>query len=138
MSVALPLIPVWVFVSLDRWDALLWWSFPLGGLLGLSLHLANQAPDVAAEADIHGFAHQLGPVRARYLGILLFVMAVVVAAMVLLVDGSPWHAAAVAATGAVGAAVSVRATQLFGRDGLFGVLAIATAAIAVVFVSAAG
>lgn len=138
MSLALPLIPVWIFVALDRWDALLWWSLPLGWLLGLSLHLVNQAPDIAAEADIRGFAHRLGPGRSKNLGLRLFIVAFCAAAIVLFVDGSPWHAAVVAAAGALGAAVSRRATELFGRDGLFGVLAAASAALAVAFVSAAG
>ena len=48
-SIAVPLIPVWVWVSLGRWDGLLWWSFPLGALLGMALHFANQAPDTESD-----------------------------------------------------------------------------------------
>ena len=54
-SIAFPLVPVWVSVALDSWDAILWWVFPLGFALGFAIHLANQAPDVGAgETGLRG------------------------------------------------------------------------------------
>jgi 4-hydroxybenzoate polyprenyltransferase len=60
--VAIPTLPLWVYVTLDAWEPVLWWLLPLGGLIGLAIHLANTLPDIEsdAEAGIRGFAHALG------------------------------------------------------------------------------
>lgn len=60
--VAMPVLPLWVWVSLGAWDAALWWLLPLGALVGLALHLANTLPDLRsdAEAGVYGLAHRLG------------------------------------------------------------------------------
>jgi len=60
--IAIPTLPAWVFVSLDRWQPELWLLLPLGSLLGLSIHLANTIPDVDADAEqgVRGLAHRLG------------------------------------------------------------------------------
>ena len=60
--IAIPTLPLWVWVSLDRWDAALWWIIPLGALIGLSLHLANTLPDIESDAahGVRGLAHRLG------------------------------------------------------------------------------
>src|SRR5690606_8208932 len=51
-SIALPLVPIWVHTATEAWRASLWWAVPLGAILGLALHLANQAPDlVGGEHD---------------------------------------------------------------------------------------
>jgi 4-hydroxybenzoate polyprenyltransferase len=65
--VAIPTLPLWVWVSVDRWDNALWWLLPLGALIGLSLHLANTLPDIEDDAQhgVHGLAHTLGAHAAR-------------------------------------------------------------------------
>ena len=61
-AVALPLVPVWVWTAVDRFTPLLHWVWPLGMLLGLSLHLANALTDWEADsaAGVRGAAQRLG------------------------------------------------------------------------------
>jgi 4-hydroxybenzoate polyprenyltransferase len=64
--VAIPTLPLWVWVSLGEWDHVLWWLLPLGALLGLALHLANTLPDIEDDAayGVRGLAHRLGARRS--------------------------------------------------------------------------
>ncbi len=137
-AVAFPLIPAWVYTAADAWDAMLWWAFPLGGLLALSLYFANQAPGAEDEAalGVSGLAQGLGERRARAWALGLFGLAASGAVMVLLFVSA---GAAVLAASAAGltALVAPRASLVFGRDGMFGVLAVGAAALALVFLSAA-
>ncbi len=135
-AIALPLIPVWVFLALDRWEPLLWFAFPLGGLIGLALHLANQAPDVPGEPNVRGLAHRLGTERAANLSLGIFGLAGMFAVVVLLFAGGAMQALLTAATVLIAGVMSRRAVAAFGPDGLFGLLAASSAAIAVLFVSA--
>jgi 4-hydroxybenzoate polyprenyltransferase len=75
--IAIPVLPLWVWASLDEWQPVLWWLLPLGALLGLALHLANTLPDIESDAahGIDGFAHLLGSVRTRYVAWLSFAAA---------------------------------------------------------------
>ena len=136
-AIAFPLVPVWVFTALDRWDALLWWALLLGPLLGLALHLANQAPDVPRETHVRGLAHRLGTERSANLSLGLVGLAGAVAALVLLVAGEGSAALISAATVLIAGVLAKRATVTFGPDGLFGLLAASSAVLAVAFVSAA-
>lgn len=136
-SVAFPLVPVWVYLATDSWRPLLWWAVPLGAMLGLALHLANQVPDVLADrrAGVRGVAQELGDRRAQALAIGLFGGAGAIAVGVLVFESS--GRAALAATDVLFAALMApRATRYFGRDGLFGLLCAATAVLAVLFLSA--
>lgn len=136
-SVAFPLAPVWVYLATDAWRPLLWWVFPLGAVLGLALYLANQAPDIAVDrrAGVNGAAQSLGAARARATAVGLFGGAGALAVGVLAFESS--GLAALAATDVLFAAsMAPRATAYFGRDGFFGLLAAATAVLAVVFLSA--
>ena len=136
-SVAFPLLPVWVYLAADAWRPVLWWVLPLGAVLGLALHLANQAPDVAADrsAGVRGAAQTLGGARAQGLAIALFGASGAIAVAVLAFESS--GRAALAATDVLFAALMApRATRHFGRDGLFGLLCAATSVLAVVFLSA--
>lgn len=65
--IALPLLPLWVWIALDRYSAGLLWEYPLGILIGLSLYLGNTAPDIADDlaGGVRGAAHRLGPRRAQ-------------------------------------------------------------------------
>ncbi len=136
-AIAFPLIPIWVFTALDEWDDLLWWVLVLGPLLGLALHLANQAPDVPKEKHIGGLAHGLGTERSANLALGLVGLSGMLAAGVLLVSGEPTQALLAAATVLIAGVLAKRAVRTFGPDGLFGLLASTSAVLAVAFVSAA-
>ncbi len=132
-AVALPLVPVWVFVASEAWRPLLWWSFPLGALLGLALNLANEAPDVAHDHR-RGLPGRLGEQRSRVVAVVLFgVVAGLLAALLVTLSLPPGLGALVIGGAAV--AVSPWSTRFLGRDGLFGLLAAASAALAVLFFS---
>lgn len=64
--VALPLVPVWVWISLARFQPLLLYLYPLGALMALSVHLAQSLPDVEGDrsAGSWGLAARLGRDRA--------------------------------------------------------------------------
>lgn len=136
-AVALPLIPAWVYVSLDAWDALLWWVFPLGVALGFALHLANQSPDVEGDrkAGVVGAAQRIGGRRSTALAIAIFGV-VASAAVVVLLFESPGRALFAAINCAIVLMLVPRAQLFFGRDGLFGLLSAASAVLAIVFLSA--
>jgi 4-hydroxybenzoate polyprenyltransferase len=135
-AIAFPLIPVWVFLAFDRWDGLLWWAFPLGAILGLALHLANQAADVPKESHIRGLAHRLGTERAANLSLGLVGVAGIIAFVVLLFASAAAQAILVAGAVMLAGVMARRAVRLFGADGLFGLLASTSAVIAVSFISA--
>ncbi len=44
-SLAFALLPIWVYDALDRFDDVLWWSFPVGFAGGLAFYLAYKLPD---------------------------------------------------------------------------------------------
>ena len=60
--IAIPTMPIWVWLTLGVWGPVLWWLLPLGGLIGLALHVANTLPDIDADVahGIAGLAHRLG------------------------------------------------------------------------------
>lgn len=67
--IAIPTLPLWVWVTLDEWRPVLMWLLPLGMLIGLALHLANTVPDLDADRaqGIEGMAHRLGAGRSMAL-----------------------------------------------------------------------
>lgn len=85
--VAIPTLPVWVWVTLDAWSPVLWWLWPLGALLGVSLHLANTLPDIDADAahGVRGMAHRLGARGSMLAGWLSFAIALAASAIL-----APW------------------------------------------------
>jgi 4-hydroxybenzoate polyprenyltransferase len=82
--IAIPVLPFWIWATLDEWDGVLWWLAPLGALIGLSLHLANTLPDVADDAahGVRGLAHALGARNARITCWAAFGAALALAAMI--------------------------------------------------------
>lgn len=60
--IALPLLPLWVWVALGRFHPLLLALIPLGCLIGLSLHLANSLTDFESDAlgGSRGLVQRLG------------------------------------------------------------------------------
>jgi 4-hydroxybenzoate polyprenyltransferase len=136
-SLALPLIPAWVWVAARVWDGFLWWAFPLGMLLGFALHLANQAPDTGADAalGVDSAVQRLGALRSARLATASFGLAASLGVIAVWSRSQP-VALTVAAAAAAAVAFTPWATRLFGRDGHGGLLAVASAAIAVAFLSA--
>lgn len=63
---ALPLVPVWVWISLARFQPLLLVLYPLGALMTLAVHLAQSLPDVERDraGGSLGLAARLGRSRA--------------------------------------------------------------------------
>lgn len=97
--VAIPVLPMWVYVSLDAWDGVLWWLLPLGGLIGLSMHLANTLPDIEADAraGVRGLAHRLGILGSLVTAWAAFALALGLALLIapLVVEDWRWLFAAV-------------------------------------------
>ncbi|MEX2373190.1 MAG: UbiA family prenyltransferase [Dehalococcoidia bacterium] len=137
-SVALPLVPLWVYASTETWTPVLWWALPLGALLGLSLHLANEAPDVATDGtteDVPGLPGRLGERRSRTLSLVLFALVAAAVAVLAARTSMPLGVGSVVTAAVVLAAAAAPAR--FGRDGLFGVLAVGAAVLAVAFLLSA-
>ncbi len=67
--IALPLLPIWVAVSLDRFDPALLLLYPLGALAVLGVQLAQSIPDIDADraAGIDSVTTRLGESRALWL-----------------------------------------------------------------------
>jgi 4-hydroxybenzoate polyprenyltransferase len=67
--IALPLLPIWVAVSLDRFEPALLWLYPLGALAVLGVQLAQSIPDIDADraAGIDSVTTRLGEPRALWL-----------------------------------------------------------------------
>lgn len=48
---ALPLLPIWVFVSVGRWEPRLLLLYPLGALATIGIHFAQALPDVEIDRE---------------------------------------------------------------------------------------
>ncbi|PKN80235.1 MAG: hypothetical protein CVU47_09405 [Chloroflexi bacterium HGW-Chloroflexi-9] len=129
-SLALPLLPIWVYVATGEWRPLLWWAFPLGAALGLALHLSNEAPDVG-RAGVKGLPGRLGPAWSRRLALTMFIG--VALTVVLVVLPSSGALALVVVSVALATATAAPWSSHLGRDGHFGLLAVGAAAITVLF-----
>jgi 4-hydroxybenzoate polyprenyltransferase len=141
--VAIPTLPLWVWVTLDDWDAVLWWLLPLGALIGLSLHLVNTLPDIDADADndVRGLAHRLGAQRSAVGAWASFGGALALAgALAPFVASERALYAASLALGALCLAVSIGAYALrrddFALQLGFGVLGIGAAVVSVGWLAA--
>lgn len=136
-SIAIPLVPVWVHLALGAWRPFLWWVLPLGALLGLSLHFANQLPDVDGDRSrgIDSAVQRAGVRRTYGVSVGALGVAMSIAVVALLFEDAP-RSALVASDGVLTVVLAPRATRFFGRDGLFGVVAVASAVLAVLFLSA--
>ncbi len=133
-SLAFPLIPTWVWVATSEWSPFLLWVWPLGALFGLSLHLANQAPDAAGDAaqGIDSLVQRLGDPWARRLAVGLFIVGAAIASAAVLVR-SPLSAIVIfiaAMIPLVGIGGFARTSK---RVADFPILAVATVLIALVF-----
>ncbi len=81
--IALPLVPIWIWVALDRFRPILLAALPLGALLGCSLHLANGLTDFDSDTRTgsHGFVQRLGRRRACVLCWVAFALVLVLVAV---------------------------------------------------------
>ena len=133
-SIAFPLIPTWVWVASGSWSPFLLWVWPLGALFGLSLHLANQAPDAEGDAaqGIDSLVQRLGMRNAARLAVVLFVVGACIASAAVLTR-SGTSAALMVAVAAIALLVRLPLVRTTEPSGDFPVLAVATAAIAVLF-----
>jgi 4-hydroxybenzoate polyprenyltransferase len=115
--VAIPTLPLWVWATLDAWDAVLWWLLPLGALIGLSVHLVNTLPDIEDDArhGVRGLAHRLGRGRSMVLGWGSFGAALLLSAALALGIDYDWRWYAPAA--AFGVAMLVASVVLSKRGG---------------------
>lgn len=91
--VALPLLPIWVAVTLDRFEPALLLLFPLGALAVLGVQVAQSVPDIEEDraVGIESVTTRLGERRT-----LLFCWATILASMLLtglsvwIIEGSNW------------------------------------------------
>lgn len=137
-ALALPLVPAWVFTAAEAWEPLLWWAFPVGLLLGASLNLANQLPDLSPSSTgrRQGLPSAVGRSRSGPLALALFGAAASLAAVVLAFESAV--AAALVALSTIATLLSVcPALRAAGPRALFPTLAVGSAAMAAVFVAAA-
>lgn len=130
-ALAIPLIPLWVLDAAGRTSAGTWIVVPLGALLGIALHLANQAPDVD---DGHGpgLPDILGGRTSRAISLVLYTAVAGVAGAILLTRGDVTPGWTVLGLG-LASAVGTPLAQGLGRDHLFEVLAVGSGVIAVLF-----
>jgi 4-hydroxybenzoate polyprenyltransferase len=141
--VAIPTLPLWVWLTLDAWQPVCWWLLPLGALLGVALHLANTLPDIESDAahGVMGLTHRIG---ARWaMGLAWAAFATALALSVALAPFvhydlrvyAPALLTGVAALAASAAAVAILRDEFALRLG-FGVLSLASAVLAVGWLAA--
>jgi 4-hydroxybenzoate polyprenyltransferase len=82
-GIAIPTLPVWSWAAMGKLTTDLLPAYPLGLLLGLSLHLANTLPDLDGDKrfGVQGLAHGLGRRRSLALcwGAMAFAQALTLA-----------------------------------------------------------
>jgi 4-hydroxybenzoate polyprenyltransferase len=141
--VAIPTLPLWVWVAAGEWRGELLWLIPLGALIGLALHLANTLPDIEgdAAAGVSGMAHRLGARGSMFAGWAAFGLALAWSVALAPVVGYDLRVYVPAA--ALGAACLVGSIGLYAmrRDGFalqlgFGALGIGSAVLAVAWLAA--
>ena len=137
MALALPMVPAFVWTATGNWNGYVAMVFPLGIPLGFSLHLANQQPDIAADSElgIRGIAQRIGP-RSGSIAIAIFAATALITTTVVSTRSLPSAAGSLAVLGLT-LVLLPHSTRLFGRDGLFGLLAATSAVLAILFLAAA-
>ncbi len=142
--VAIPVLPLWVWVTLGEWQPVLWWLLPLGALLGLALHLANTLPDLDDDRahGVAGLAHRLGAARSMLLAWSSFAAALAASAILSLVIDYELRIYVPALGVGAGALTISAGVYAARRDGFtlqlgFGALSLASAVLAVGWLAAA-
>lgn len=142
--VAIPTLPLWVWLALGAWKGVLWWLLPLGALIGLALHLANTLPDLDGDTahGVRGLAHRLGASGSLRSAWASFASALALTAVLaLFLDYDLRFYTPTILTGTAGLVASIcvfaiRRDQFALQLG-FGVLSVASAALAVGWLAAA-
>jgi 4-hydroxybenzoate polyprenyltransferase len=69
--VALPLLPIWVFTAVDRFDARLLMLYPLGVFAVIGVYLSQSLPDIAADraSGVNNLTSRLGEERSLQLSL---------------------------------------------------------------------
>ena len=141
--IAIPTLPLWVWVTLGEWQQELWWLLPLGALIGLALHLANTLPDIDDDTQhgVRGLAHRLGGGGSAAVGWSAFALALLIS--VLLVPALEYDLRVYVPAATLGAACLILAVGLYAvrRDGDalqvgFGAIGIGAAVMAVGWLAA--
>jgi 4-hydroxybenzoate polyprenyltransferase len=114
--VALPLVPIWAWLVMDRFQPRLLWLYPIGALLIVAIHLAQVIPDIQGDRRLgeRGLAVVLGE---RWASILLWVAAF--ASTIVVAIGAVWlgnRPLAGVAAACVIAAVLLLALLLYRRN----------------------
>jgi 4-hydroxybenzoate polyprenyltransferase len=134
---AIPTLPVWSWAAMGRLSAQLLPVYPLGLLLGLSLHLANTLPDLEGDKTfgIEGLAHGLG--RAKSLALCWGAMALAQALTLVLAPVLHYHGGVYPVGLAISVALLLVSVLLYRLRPTaatlqvnFGVLALASLALA--------
>jgi 4-hydroxybenzoate polyprenyltransferase len=141
--IAIPTLPLWVWLTLGVWQMVLWWLLPLGMLIGLALHVANTLPDIASDAEngVSGLPHRLGARTARLAAWASFGGALTLSVILTpFLDYDLRFFAPAILTGAAGLAASIgvfaaRRDELALQLG-FGVLSVASSLLAVGWLAA--
>jgi 4-hydroxybenzoate polyprenyltransferase len=141
--VAIPVLPLWVWVTVGEWQRDLWWLLPLGALLGLALHLANTLPDLEDDAahGVRGLAHALGARVSALVAWGSYVSAIMLSLAIAPLVGYDWRVYAPAAAFGAGCVVAGAAAFALPRDEFalqagFGALGIGSAVLAVGWLAA--
>ena len=142
--VAIPTLPIWVWLTLDRGEPVLWWLLPVGALLGLALHLANTLPDIESDRSygVVGLAHRLGPQRSMFVGWASFTAALactLAIAPVLNYDLRIYVPSVAVAAGCLAASIALYVVRrdAFALQFGFGALGFGSAVLAVGWLAAA-
>lgn len=141
--IAIPALPLWVWLTLGVWQGVLWWLLPLGALLGLALHLANSLPDLDGDTahGVCGLAHRLGACGSMRVAWASFASALALTTLLALFLGYDlrFYVPAILA-GAAGLLASIGVFAIrrdeFALQLGFGVLSVASAVLAVGWLAA--
>jgi 4-hydroxybenzoate polyprenyltransferase len=121
--VALPLLPIWVFTAVGRFDGRLLMLYPLGILAVVGVHLSQSLPDIAADraAGIRNLTSVLG----ERMAFALCLATIVLSALSSVVAAAIWTDSATLAIAAATAAAVIVAVNvgLYLRRARTGVMA---------------
>lgn len=142
--VAIPVLPLWVWVAVDAWDDALWWLLSLGPLVGLALHLVNTIPDIEDDAryGVRGLAHRLGRAGAMRVAWASFAAALALSAAIAPVVSYDMRLYVPAVAFGLWCLVVAAAATITRRDApaspvAFGTLAVGSVVLAVGWLAAA-
>jgi 4-hydroxybenzoate polyprenyltransferase len=101
--IALPLLPIWIFAAVDRFDTGLLMLYPLGIFAVVGVYLSQSLPDIAADraSTIDNLTSRLGESRS----LVLILSTQLVSALMGLLAATQWSEVAPVRIAALGVAV---------------------------------